>query len=84
MVVDGLYRMPKKFWHGLAVAFGDNPSSDFGLCFLGQQLMGITVGIPCGVVWGIPYGAIHGAKHGIGTGWDKPFSGESFCVSEEK
>jgi hypothetical protein len=84
IVVDSLYRMPKKCWHGLAVAFGDNPSSDFGLCYLGQQAMGIFVGIPFGVVWGIPYGAIHGAKHGIGSGWDKPFSGESFCVSEEK
>jgi len=82
MVIDGLYRVPKKCWHGLAVAFGDN--SDFGLCYIGQQLVGITVGIPFGVCWGVPYGAIHGAKHGIGTGWDKPFSSDSFIVSEEK
>jgi hypothetical protein len=84
MVIDGFYRMPKKCWHGLAAAFGDNPSSDFGLCYVSQQLVGITVGIPFGVCWGIPYGAIHGAKHGIGTGWEKPFSGDSFCVTEEK
>lgn len=84
IVVDSLYRVPKKCWHSLAVAFGDNPSSDFGLCYLGQQLVGITVGIPVGVIGGVPYGAVHGAKHGIHTGWEKPFSGESFCVSEEK
>jgi len=84
IVVDSLYRCPKKCWHGLAVALGDNPRSDFGLCYLGQQLVGITVGVPVGVVWGIPYGALHGAKHGIGSGWDKPFSTESYIVSEEK
>jgi hypothetical protein len=84
MVVDSLYRCPKKCWHSLAVAFGDNPSSDFGLCYLGQQLMGITVGIPVGVVWGIPYGALHGAKHAASSGWDKPFSTESYIVTEEK
>ncbi|HEY9776637.1 MAG TPA: hypothetical protein V6C81_22935 [Planktothrix sp.] len=84
IVVDSLYRVPKKCWHTLAVALGDNPSSDFGLCYLGQQLVGITVGVPVGVVWGVPYGALHGAKHGIGSGWDKPFSSESYIVTEEK
>lgn len=84
IVVDGLYRVPKKCWHSMAVALGDNPSSDFGNCFVGQQLMGMFVGAPFGMVVGIPYGALHGAKHGIGTGWEKPFSTESFIVSEEK
>jgi len=84
MIIDGLYRVPKKCWHGLAVALGDNPSSDFGLCFLGQNLVGLTVGVPFGVAVGVPYGALHGAKHGIGSGWEKPFSGESFIVTEEK
>jgi hypothetical protein len=84
VVVDSLYRCPKKAWHSLAVAFGDNPKSDFGLCYLGQQAMGVFVGVPCGIVWGVPYGAYHGAKHGLGEGWDKPFSGESYIVTEEK
>jgi len=81
-LVDGLYRTPKKCWKGLAEAFGGN--TDHGLCWAGQQLVGLTVGVPFGVVWGIPTGAFHGGKHGISTGWDKPFSTESYIVTEEK
>lgn len=82
MVVDGLYRVPKKCWKSLAYHLGDN--HDQGICWLGQQMVGMTVGVPVGVLWGIPYGALHGAKHGIGSGWDKPFSSESYIVTEEK
>lgn len=84
IIVNSLYYCPKRAWKGMATAFGGNPSSDFGLCYLGQQAMGIGVGVPFGMVWGVPTGALAGAKHGLGTGWDKPFSGESFVVSEEK
>lgn len=80
IVVDTLYYCPKKCWHHLAVALGDNPKSDFGNCFVGQNLVGAVVGVPFGMVWGVPSGFLRGAKHGMGTGYDKPFSGESFSV----
>lgn len=77
VLLDAGYRVPKKCWHTLAVHLGDEHG-------LAQNLVGIGLGIPVGMVWGVPYGALHGAKHGIGTGWDKPFTTESFVVSEEK
>ena len=82
IIVDSLYRCPKKCWKSLAYHLGDN--HDQGLCWLSQNMMGIFVGIPVGVVWGVPYGAIHGGHHAWDTGWEKPFSTESFIVSEEK
>lgn len=77
IVVDSLYRVPLKVQRTLAEHFGD-PNG------LGQNFVGAVLGIPAGFVWGIPYGALHGAKHAIGVGWDKPFSTESYIVTEEK
>lgn len=72
-----LWNCPLKTTQYLAEAFGDSNG-------LGQNLVGAVIGIPTGFLWGIPYGAIAGAKHGMGTGWDKPFSTESYLVMEEK
>jgi hypothetical protein len=77
VIVDSLYNAPHAASKALAVAFGD----EHGLL---QNAVGVTIGVPVGVVWGIPYGALHGAKHGIGAGWDKPFSTDSYIVSDEK
>ncbi len=73
ILIDSLYRSPKKTWHTLAEKFGDEKG-------LGQNVAGALLGIPIGFAWGIPAGAMRGAKHGMGTGWEKPFSGESFKV----
>lgn len=72
-----LWNCPLKTTQYLAEAFGDSNG-------LGQNLVGAAIGIPTGFLWGIPYGALAGAKHGMGTGWDKPFSTESYLVFEEK
>jgi len=76
-VWDGLWRSPCRATHGLAKAFGDEKG-------LEQNVVGAVIGIPFGVAWGIPTGALHGWRHGISSGWDKPFSTDSFVVSDEK
>jgi len=75
MVVDSLYGCPKKASKGLAEAFGDENGWK-------QQIVGALIGIPTGVVFGVPYGAFHGMHHAWTTGWDKPFSGDSFIVCD--
>jgi hypothetical protein len=78
IVVDCLWRMPLKTWHGLADKFGDEHGFE-------QNVVGAVIGIPVGFVWGIPEGAIRGGRHGMTTGWEKPFSTDSFiCVQDEK
>jgi hypothetical protein len=77
ILVDSLYRMPLKTQRTLADKFGDDKG-------LQQNLAGAVIGIPVGFVWGIPYGAFQGGRHGMTVGWEKPFSTESFIVSEEK
>lgn len=77
MVVDSLWHMPMKTWHALAERFGDEKGFE-------QNVVGAIIGIPVGMVWGIPTGALRGAKHGMGTGWEKPFSTESFLVINEE
>ncbi len=72
-----LWNCPYKTQRTLAEHFGDSNG-------MGQNLVGAVIGIPVGVVWGIPYGAIAGMRHGMTTGWDKPFSTESYLVMEEK
>jgi hypothetical protein len=73
MVIDSLYRVPLKTERGLAEAFGDEKGFE-------QNVVGTVIGVPVGMVWGVPAGILRGAKHGLGTGWEKPFSTESFLV----
>jgi hypothetical protein len=77
LLYDSLWRCPHMFWHNLADRFGDQHG-------LGQNLAGLAIGIPAGVLWGIPEGAIRGGHHGMTTGWDKPFSTDSFLVMQEE
>lgn len=73
VVVDSLWRVPLKTEHALAEKFGDEKGFQ-------QNVAASVIGIPVGMVWGVPAGALRGAKHGLGTGWEKPFSTESFLV----
>jgi hypothetical protein len=78
IIVDSLWRMPLKTWHTLADKFGDDKGFQQNVC-------GAVIGIPVGFLWGIPEGAIRGGHHGMTTGWEKPFSTDSFlCLQEEK
>lgn len=77
IVVNSLWRTPHTMQRQLAKHFGDEKG-------LGQNLAGFIIGWPVGMVWGVPYGAIVGARHGCITGWEKPFSMESYIVTEEK
>ena len=77
ILVDSLYRSPKNAWKALAGHFGDENGFQ-------QNVAGALIGIPVGFVWGIPAGALRGAKHGMGTGWEKPFSTESYIVGLEE
>lgn len=77
IVVDSLWRMPRKTWHALADRFGDENGFQQNVC-------GAVIGIPVGFLWGIPEGALRGGRHGMTIGWDKPFSTDSFlCLHEE-
>lgn len=76
MVVDSLYGCPMKASKGLASAFGDENGWK-------QQIVGAVIGIPTGFVFGIPYGACHGMHHAWNTGYEKPFSVDSFVVSDK-
>lgn len=77
ILVYSLYRCPLRTTQYLADKFGDDKGFQ-------QNVAGAVLGIPTGFVWGIPYGAIRGGRHGMTTGWEKPFSTESYIVSEEK
>jgi len=77
IVVNSLYRTPHTMRVQLAKHFGDEKG-------LVQNVAGALIGWPVGIVWGIPYGAIVGMRHGYISGWEKPFSMESYIVSEEK
>ena len=77
ILVDSLYRSPKKTWHTLAEKFGDENG-------LSENVAGALLGIPIGFAWGIPAGALRGAKHGMGSGWEKPFSKDSYIVGLEE
>lgn len=73
ILVDSLWRVPLKTQRSLAEAFGDEKGFQ-------QNVAATVIGVPVGMVWGVPAGALRGAKHGMGTGWEKPFSTESFVV----
>jgi hypothetical protein len=61
----------------LASAFGDENGWK-------QIIVGTVIGVPTGAVFGVPYGAIAGARHALSVGYEKPFSAESFIVSNEE
>lgn len=73
MIVDSLWHMPVRTTHALAERFGDEKGFE-------QNVVGAMIGWPVGMLWGIPEGALRGAKHGLGSGWEKPFSTDSFLV----
>ncbi|MBY0550459.1 MAG: hypothetical protein K2W95_24485 [Candidatus Obscuribacterales bacterium] len=73
IIVDTLWRSPLKTQRNLAEKFGDEKGFQ-------QNVAAAVIGVPVGMVWGVPAGALRGAKHGMGTGWEKPFSTESFVV----
>jgi len=77
ILYDSLWRMPMKTWHCLADRFGDEHGFQ-------QNVAGAVIGIPVGFLWGIPEGALRGGHHGMTTGWDKPFSTDSFLVFQEE
>ena len=77
ILVDSLWKMPLKTWHTLADKFGDEKGFQQNVC-------GAVIGIPVGFLWGIPEGAIRGGHHGMSTGWEKPFSTDSFLVFNEE
>jgi len=76
ILYDALWRMPLKTQRALADKFGDDKGFQ-------QNVAGAVIGIPVGFVWGIPEGAIRGGRHGMTSGWEKPFSTDSFLVFEE-
>ena len=73
MVVDSTVKCPVKCTRSLAEAFGDEKGWK-------QKIVGTLFGVPSGAVFGVPYGCVAGGKHALSTGWDKPFSKESFVV----
>lgn len=73
IIVDSLWRVPLATQRTLAEHFGDEKGFQ-------QNVAATVLGVPYGVVVGVPRGALRGAKHGLGTGWEKPFSTESFIV----
>ncbi|MBS1993228.1 MAG: hypothetical protein JSS86_04735 [Cyanobacteria bacterium SZAS LIN-2] len=77
IIVDSLWRCPHRTQRYLAEKFGDEKG-------FGQNVAGFVIGWPVGMVWGVPYGAVNGMVHGYKTGWEKPFSTESYLVTEEK
>src|ERR1700722_6161480 len=60
MVIDTLWRVPRKTEHALADKFGDEKG-------LEQNIAATVIGVPVGAVWGVPAGFLRGAKHGLGT-----------------
>ncbi|MFN8658066.1 MAG: hypothetical protein U0105_17145 [Candidatus Obscuribacterales bacterium] len=77
MIVDTLWWSPLHAQRSLAGHFGD----DKGLT---QNVAAFVLGVPWGMVWGIPSGALRGAKHACSSGWEKPFSTESFMVINQE
>jgi len=77
ILYDSLWRVPMKTWHALADKFGDEHGFQ-------QNVAGAVIGIPVGFLWGIPEGAIRGGRHGMTSGWEKPFSTDSFMVFQEE
>jgi hypothetical protein len=49
----------------------------------GQNIVGMIVGGPFGALGGSIYGVPDGAWHGMKSGFDKPFSKDSFTFKDE-
>ncbi len=75
-LVNSVYKCPMKASHSLAGAFGDENGWK-------QRIVGTCIGVPCGAVFGVPYGVVKGGQHALSVGWEKPFSVDSFVVSNE-
>jgi hypothetical protein len=48
-----------------------------------HQIIGAVVGAPFGIAGGAAYGTFDGGWHGITTGYEKPFSKDSFTFKDE-
>lgn len=48
-----------------------------------QTWAGAILGAPFGIVGGAAYGTFDGAVHGVKTGYNKPFSKDSFTFKDE-
>jgi len=77
IVVDTAVKCPYKASRSLAETFGDENGWK-------QIIVGTIIGVPTGAVFGVPFGAISGGRHAMSVGWEKPFSVESFVVSNEE
>jgi hypothetical protein len=75
-LVNAAYKCPMKASHSLAGAFGDENGWK-------QRIVGTIIGVPAGAVFGVPYGVVKGGQHALSVGWEKPFSMDSFVVSNE-
>lgn len=80
ILYHSLYNCPLKTTQYLVEAFGGGAT---GGARFDQLVVSSVIGIPVGFLWGIPYGAIRGGTHGMTSGWEKPFSTESYIVIEE-
>ena len=80
ILYHSLWNCPLKTTQYLVDAFGGGTTAG---ARVDQVIVGSLIGIPTGFLWGIPYGAVRGGTHGMTTGWEKPFSTESYIVVEE-
>ena len=48
-----------------------------------HMLVGYVVGAPAGATFGAAVGSVDGLVHGFKTGYDKPFSSDSFTYKDE-
>jgi hypothetical protein len=74
IIVNTAYKCPYAATKGLAGAFGDENGWK-------QNIVGAVFGIPAGMAFGVPYGLVKGGQHAASVGWEKPFSKESFVVT---
>lgn len=80
ILYHSLYNCPLKTTQYLIDAFGGGATT---AARVDQAIVAGAIGIPVGFLWGIPYGAIRGGTHGMTTGWEEPFSTNSYIVIEE-
>jgi hypothetical protein len=76
IIVNTLAKCPRHARESLAATFGDENGWK-------QNIAGALIGWPAGMAFGVPYGLVKGAQHAASVGWEKPFSKESFVVTNE-